>query len=130
MNSGNAFKQPTLKEIIAQQIKTNDEVKQMLDTNEPSLKDIHNKVEFLLTAFDEQNTLNKRVELNLAKPVAMLAVATNIEQVNNITTRGDKSTKVPPHPREKQRAPVPPAVIEEENPVEAKDLLNHQVREK
>jgi len=67
MNSGNAFKQPTFKEIIAQQTKTNDEVKQRLDTNESSLKDIHNKMDFLLTAFDEQNTLNKRVELKLAK---------------------------------------------------------------
>ena len=60
MNSGNALKQPTFKEIIAQQTKTNGEVKQRLDTNESSLKDIHNKMDFLLTAFDEQNTLNKK----------------------------------------------------------------------
>jgi hypothetical protein len=122
MNSGNILKQPSLKEIIAQQTKTNDEVKQRLDTNESFLKDIHNKMDFLLTAFDEQNTLNKRVELKLA---AVLPVATNLEQVKNITTRGGRSTRDPPHPREKQRTPAPvqPAMIEEERPVEAEDLL-------
>jgi len=83
MTSGNTFKQLSLKEIIAQQTKTNDEVKQRLDTNESSLKDIHNKMNFLLIAFDEQNTLNKRVELKLIKLAATLLVATNIEQVKN-----------------------------------------------
>jgi len=125
MNSGNTFKQPSLKEIITQQTKTNDEVEQRLDTNESSLKDIHNKMDFLLTTFDEQNTLNKRVELKLIKLAAVLPVATNIEQVKNITTRGGKVTKDPSYPKEKQRTstPVQPAVIEEENPVEAEDLL-------
>jgi len=88
MNSGNAFRQPTLKEIIAQQTKSNNEVKQRLDTNESSLKYIHNKMDFLLTAFDEQNILNKRVELKLAKLAVVLPVATNIEQVKNITSKG------------------------------------------
>ena len=82
MNSGNTFKLLSLKEIIAQQTKTNDEVKQRLDTNESSLKDIHNKMDFLLTAFDEQTTLNKRVENKLIKLAAALPVATNIEQHN------------------------------------------------
>jgi len=99
LNSGNTFKQLSLKEIIAQQNKTNDEVKQRLDTNESSLKDIHNKMEFLLTAFDEQNTLNKKVELKLAKLAVVFPVATNIEQVKNITTRGEKATKDPPYPK-------------------------------
>jgi len=89
----------TNKEIIAQQTKTNDEVKQRLDTNESSLKDIHNKMDFLLTAFDLQNTLNKRVELKLIKLAATLPVATNIEQVKNITTRGGKATRDPPYPK-------------------------------
>ena len=80
MNSGNTFKQLSLIEIIAQQTKTNDEVKQRLDTNETSLKDIQNKMDFLLTAFDEQNTLNKRVELKLIKLAAALPVATNISR--------------------------------------------------
>ena len=73
MNSGNTSKQLSLKEIIDQQTKTNDEVKQRLDTNELSLKDIYNKMDFLLTAFDEQNTLNKRVELKLIKLAACTA---------------------------------------------------------
>ena len=61
MNSGNTFKQLSLKEIIAQQTKINDEVKQRLDTNESSLKGIHNKMDFLLTAFDEQLSLLMKV---------------------------------------------------------------------
>ena len=102
MNSGNTFKQLSLKEIITQQTKTNDEVKQRLDTNESSLKDIHNKMDFLLIAFDEQNTLNKRVELKLIKLAAALPVATNIEQVKNITTRGGKATR-DPHTQKRNR---------------------------
>ena len=101
MNSGNTFEQLSLKEIIAQQAKTNDEVKQRLDTDESSLKYIHNKMDFLLTAFDEQNTLIKRVELELIKLAAALSVATNIEQLKNITTRGGKATRDPPYPKEK-----------------------------
>jgi len=46
MDLGNTFQQLSLKEIIAQQTKTNDEAKQRLDTNESSLKDIHNKMIF------------------------------------------------------------------------------------
>jgi len=80
MNSGNTLKQLSLKEIIAQQTKTNDKVKQRLDTNKSSLKDIHNKMDFLLIAFDEQNTLNKRVELKLIKLAAALPVATNMSR--------------------------------------------------
>jgi len=98
MNLGNTFKQLSLKEIIAQQTKTNDEVKQRIDTKS-SLKDIYNKIDFLLTALDEQYTLNRRVELKLAKLAVALPIATNIEQVKNITTRGRKATKDPPHPR-------------------------------
>ena len=63
-------------------------------------------MDFLLTAFDEQNTLNKRVELKLIKLGAALPVATNIEQVKNITTRGGKATRDPPYPKEKQRTSV------------------------
>ena len=82
-------------------------------------------MDFLLTTFDEQNTLNKRVELKLIKIAAALPVATNLEQVKNITTREGKATRDPPYPKEKQRtsAPVQPAVIEEESPIEAEDLL-------
>jgi len=101
MNSGNTVKQLSLKEIIAQQTKTNDVAKQRLDTNESSLKDIQKKMDFLLTAFDEQNILNKRVELKLVKLAAALPVATNIKQVKNITTRGGKTTRDPPYPKEK-----------------------------
>jgi len=82
-------------------------------------------MDYLLSAFDEQNTLNKRVELKLIKLAAALHVATNIEQVKNITTRGGKATRDPPYPKEKQRtsAPVQPTGIEEENPIEEEDLL-------
>lgn len=124
MNSGNISKQPTFRELIAQQTKTNADVKQRLDANESSLKNIHNKMDFLLCAFDEQNALNKKVEHKLAELAAVLPVATNIEQVKNITTRGGKSTRDPPHPRETRKAPAAPAVVtEEENPNEVEELL-------
>ena len=105
MNSGNTFKQLSLKEIIAKQTKANDEVKQRLDTNESSLKDILNKMDFLLTAFDEQNILNKRVELKLIKLAVAQPVATNIEQVKNLTTSAAILNK-PPKKKEDTGCPT------------------------
>jgi hypothetical protein len=46
----------------------------------------------------------------------MLHVATDLEQVRAITTRGWRSTKDPPYPKGARRAPtVPPAAKEENN---------------
>jgi hypothetical protein len=52
-----------------------------------------------------------------------LPVATNLEQVSAITTRGGKSTRDSPYPKGTRRAPVVPAVAEEENHNEVEELL-------
>jgi hypothetical protein len=44
------------------------------------------------SAIKDQLTYNKKIESQLAKLSAVLPVATNPEQVFNITTRGGKST--------------------------------------
>jgi hypothetical protein len=45
----------------------------------------------------------------------MLSVATDLEQVRAITTRGGRSTKDPPYPKGERRALAVPPVVEEEN---------------
>jgi hypothetical protein len=61
-----------------------------------------------------------------------LPVATDPEQVRAITTRGGRSTKDPPYPKEVRRAPAVPPVAKEENnnevdqEVQPQDILQDQ----
>lgn len=59
----------------------------------------------------DQLKFNKNMELQLEKLSTALPVATNPEQVYNITTRGGKSTRNPPFPKGTGRTPVAPANI-------------------
>ena len=43
----------------------------------------------------DQFSYNKKIESQLAQLVVALPVATNLEKVNDITTRGGKSTRDP-----------------------------------
>jgi hypothetical protein len=54
----------------------------------------------------EQIIFNKKVELQLAQLASTLLVATNLEKVKAITTRGGKSTCDPPYPKRAGKTPV------------------------
>jgi hypothetical protein len=57
-------------------------------------------------AVKEQMIFNKKVELQLAQLASTLPVATNLEKVKAITTRGGKSTRDPPYPKGAGKTPV------------------------
>ena len=58
------------------------------------------------SAIKDQLSYNKKIESQLAQLAAALPIATNLEKVNAITTRGGKSTHDPPYPTRIGKAPV------------------------
>jgi hypothetical protein len=58
-----------------------------------------------------------------------LPVATNLEQVKAITTRGGKSTKDPPYPKGTRRPLIEPTIGEEENNNEVEEMLPSEPQE-
>ena len=57
-------------------------------------------------ALKYQLSYNKKIESQLAQLAAALPVATNLEKVKAITTRGGKSTHDPPYPTRTYKTPV------------------------
>jgi hypothetical protein len=86
-----------------------------LTTNDAVLEDINLKMKDFSCAMEDQLEFNKRMEAKMSQLVATLPVATNIEQVKGINTRGGKSTRDPPYPKVVRKAPAVPAVAQEEN---------------
>jgi hypothetical protein len=54
----------------------------------------------------EQMIFNKKVKLQLAQLASTLPIATNLEKVKAITTRGSKSSRDPPYPKGAGKTPV------------------------
>ena len=63
-------------------------------------------------AIKYQLSSNKKIKSQLAQLAAALPFATNLEKVNTITTRGDKSTRDLTYPTRTGKTPMP--VQEEE----------------
>jgi len=72
------------------------------------------------SAMKDQLSYNKKIESQLAQLAAALPIATNLEKVNAITTRGGKSTRDPPYPT--RTGKTPPAVQEEKKDNEVKEV--------
>ena len=49
------------------------------------------------SAIQDQLSYNKKIESQLAQLAIALPIATNLQNVNTITTRGGKSTRDPPY---------------------------------
>jgi hypothetical protein len=129
-------RQPTLRDLVGQQIRMNSEIKVKLATNDRILEDINVKLDSFLAAIEDQLKFNKKIEENIKQLTMVLPTATNPEQVRAITTRGGRSTKDSPYPKGARRAPVVPPVIEEENnngvkqDVQSQDILqDHETRQ-
>jgi len=120
MSSTKATKQPTLRELIAEQDKISNTLMERLTTNDKVVEDINLKMKDFSCAMEDQLEFNKRMEAKMSQLAATLPVATNIEQVKGINTRGGKSTRDPPYPKGVRRAPIVPAVAREENNSEVK----------
>jgi hypothetical protein len=92
MNLGNSTKQPTLRELVMQQTRINEDINKRLAINDNIFKDIHGKLEIFSSMVEKQHKFNKKIEDKLAQLVVALLVATNPKRVSAITTRGGKST--------------------------------------
>jgi hypothetical protein len=119
MNPGNSTKQPTLRELVMQQTRINEDINKRLAINDNIFKDIHGKLEIFSSVVEKQH----KIEDKLAQLATALPVATNLEQVSAITTRGGKSTRDPPYPKGTRRAPAVPAMAEEENHNQVEELF-------
>jgi hypothetical protein len=75
----------------------------------------------------DQLSYNKKIKSQLAQLADVLPVATNLEKVNAITTRGGKSTRDPPYPIRTGRTPV--VVQEEEKKVDEVEEVEPQAQE-
>jgi hypothetical protein len=58
------------------------------------------------SAVKVQLSFNKKIESQLAQLAFALSFATNLEKVNDITTRGGKSTRDPPYPTRTGKTPM------------------------
>jgi hypothetical protein len=86
-----------------------------LTANDNILEDIILRMKDFSYAMEDQLEFNKMTKAKMSQLAVVLHVATNIEQVKGINTRGGKSTRDPPYPKVVRKAPAVPAVAQEEN---------------
>jgi hypothetical protein len=108
-------RQPTLRDLVRQQIRTSSEIKVKLATNDKFLEDINVRLDSFSAAIEDQLKFNKKIEEKIKQLAMVLPTTTDPEQVRAITMRGGRSTKDPPYPKGARRAPVVPPVAEKEN---------------
>jgi hypothetical protein len=68
---------------------------------------------------------NKKIELQLAQLASAMPIATNHEKVKAITTRGGKSTRDPPYPKEAGKTLV---IVQAEEEKEDGELLPQEYK--
>jgi hypothetical protein len=99
-NNYNSFnpKQPSLRELILEQARINENIFKKLAFNDKVLENINTKwivftkMDSFSSTIKDQLSCNKKIESQFAQLAAILPFATNLEKVNAITTRGGKST--------------------------------------
>jgi hypothetical protein len=84
-NSSNP-KQPTLRDLILEQVRINDNILKRLAFNDKVLESINAKMDSFSSAMKDQLNFNKKIESQLAQLASALPFATNLEKVNAITT--------------------------------------------
>jgi hypothetical protein len=109
-----------LRDLILELARINDNIAKMLACNDKILESISAKINSFSSVVKEQIIFNKKVELQLAQLASTLPVATNLEKVKAITTRGGKSTRDPPYPKGAGKTPV---VVQAEAEKEDNELL-------
>ena len=105
-NYSNTPKQPSLRDLILEQARINENISKKLAFNDKVLESINTKMDSFSTAIKDQLSYNKKIASQLAQLVAALPFATNLEKVNAITIRGGKSTHDPPYPTMTNKTPV------------------------
>jgi hypothetical protein len=78
-NLGKSTKQPTLRDIVMQQFRINNNINAKLVVNDKILEDINVKINNFSSAINDQLAYNKKIESKLAQLAVVLFVATNPE---------------------------------------------------
>jgi hypothetical protein len=111
--TGNNSKRPSLRELIEEQDKITNNLSKKLVANDKILEDISVKMDNFSEILKDQAIFNAKLESKLSKLSVVAPVATNLEHVFNVRTRGGKQTIDPPYPkgttRPLSRTPTPPA---------------------
>jgi hypothetical protein len=123
-NSSN-FKQPSLRDLILEQARINDNIAKRLAFNEKILEGISAKMDSFSSTVKEQIIFNKKIELQLSQLASAMPIATNQEKVKAITTRGGKSTRDLPYPKGVGKTPV---IVQAEEEKEDDELLPQEYK--
>ncbi len=107
-NNGNFSNQSSLKDFVFAQAKTTDALSKKLAANDKVLENFNVKLDGFASAFQNQLSFNKMMEIQLAQLASLFPANetgripgqpdSSIENVKAITTRGGKSTRDPPYP--------------------------------
>ena len=87
-----------MRDLILEQARIKENISKKLAFNDKVLENINTKMDSFSSAIQDQLSYNKKIESQLAQLAVVLPIATNLEKVNTITTRGGKSTCDPPYP--------------------------------
>ena len=87
-----------MRDLILEQARINENISKKLAFNDKVLENINTKMDSFSSIIKDQLSYNKKIESQLAQLATTLPVATNLEKVNAITTRGGKSTHDPLFP--------------------------------
>ncbi|XP_052137637.1 uncharacterized protein LOC127756304 [Oryza glaberrima] len=107
-NNSNFSNQPSFKDLVFAQAKTTNALSKKLPDNDKVLENINVKLDGFASAFQNQLSLNKMIETQLAQLAALVPaneygripgqLESSVENVKAITTKGGKSTRDPPYP--------------------------------
>jgi len=111
-NYYNTPKQPSLRDLILEQARINENISKKLAFNDKVLESINTKMDSFSSTRNNQLSYNKKIESQLAQLAATLPFATNLEKVSTITIRGGKFTRDLTYPTRTGKTPMP--VQEEE----------------
>jgi hypothetical protein len=109
-----------LRDLILEHARINENISKKLAFNDKVPENINTKMDSFSYAIKDQLSYNKKIESQLAQLTAVLPIATNLEKVNAITTRGGKSTRDPPYPTKTSKTPA--AVQEEKKDDEVEEV--------
>jgi hypothetical protein len=116
-----------LRDLILEQARIKKNISKRLAFNDKVLENINTKMDSFSSTMKDQLSYNKKIKSQLAQLADVLPVATNLEKVNAITTRGGKSTRDPPYPTRTGRTLV--VVLEEEKKDDEVEEVEPQAQE-
>ena len=82
-----------MKDLILEQVRINENISKKFAINDKVLENINTKMDSFSSTIKDKLSYNKKIESQLTQLATALSFATNLEKVNTITIRGDKSTR-------------------------------------